>query len=182
MTAAIYNITVEQGSTFTRNFYFGQGAQVKITSYADAGGGVTTVAYTGKDPANDDRIVIINSKYYTGTWTVAAVDTNANTFTIATAFEATETGTYWMDAWPLTGHTYAGSIKENYGDSASIEDFTTALTDAAGGHLTVSLTSAETTALTSGKYYYDIEQTNTATTAVERILKGVCNVSPEITT
>ena len=182
MTAAIYNIIVEQGSTFTRNFYFGQGAQVEITSYADAGGGATTVAYTGKDPTNGDRIVIINSKYYTGTWTVAAVDAGANTFTIAAAFEATETGTYWMDAWPLTGYTYAGSIKENYGDAADIETFTTALTDAAGGHLTVSLTAVETAALTAGKYYYDIEQTHTASSAVERILKGVCTISPEITT
>ncbi len=181
MTAATYNMTIEQGTTFERNLFLGQGAQVEITSFADAGAGSTTVAYTGKDPTNGDRIVILQSDLYTGTYTVAAVDGTANTFTIVKAFEEDHTGAIWMDAYVLTGRTYAGMIRTSYTATAQTEDFTTALTDAAGGHLTLSLTKTETTALAAATYVYDIEETVTATAAVERIMRGTATVIAEAT-
>ena len=181
MTAANFNLTIMQGSTFSKSLYLGQGTQVEILSFADAGSSKTTITYKGKDPTLAAKIIILGSDFYTGTHTVASLDATANTFTISTAFQANETKATWMDPFDLTGHTYAGQIRTSYTAASETESFTTALTDATGGHLTISMTSTETAAIAAADYVYDIEQTTTAGGAIERILEGVAKVTPEAT-
>jgi len=43
------------------------------------------------------------------------------------------------------------------------------------------LTATETAALSSGKYVYDVEYTQSDTTTVERVAEGIITISEEVT-
>lgn len=89
----------------------------------------------------------------------------------------------------LTGYTVASQIRKSY-DSDLIETFTTVVTDAAEGEITLSLTPAQTRSLVVRKssnhdkpasfYVYDLEITS-AGGVVTRLLEGRIEVSPEVT-
>ena len=53
--------------------------------------------------------------------------------------------------------------------------------DAPTGKVRLQLTSTEASAIPAGRYLYDIEITNTVTSAKTRILEGIVVVTPEIT-
>lgn len=55
----------------------------------------------------------------------------------------------------LTDYTFAGSLKQNYHATTGV-DFTTVVTDAGAGILTVSLTDTTTADMTPGDWVYDI--------------------------
>jgi hypothetical protein len=80
----------------------------------------------------------------------------------------------------LTGYTVASQIRKSYGSSTSYT-FTASVYDAATGKVRLQLTSTQTSAIPAGRYLYDIEITNTSTTAKTRILEGIVTVTPEIT-
>jgi hypothetical protein len=94
-------------------------------------------------------------------------------------------------AYNLTGYTIAGKIRRKFSDSAALQVLTVAITDAAGGLFSVSLTAAETAALTLASTasnvderlqsigVYDIEITSGAT--VIRIAQGAVTLSLEAT-
>ena len=89
---------------------------------------------------------------------------------------ASSTGT----ALNLTGYTVASQIRKSYG-SSTYHTFTASVYDAATGKVRLQLTSTQTSAISAGRYLYDIEITNTSTTAKTRILEGIVVVTPEIT-
>ena len=60
-------------------------------------------------------------------------------------------------------------------------DFVCAITNASQGKIKMSLTNTTTAAISSGKYYYDLELVNTSTSVVNRLLQGVARVTPEVT-
>ena len=88
----------------------------------------------------------------------------------------------------ITGYTFRGKIKESAQDSSPVEEFTFALTDPGNGVVTVSLTAAETAAITATgdvydeytPYVYDIEMVDLSS-KVTRLLNGEVTVSPEVT-
>ena len=80
----------------------------------------------------------------------------------------------------LTGYTFASQIRKSYG-SSTYYTFTASVYDAATGKVRLQLTSTQTSAIPAGRYLYDIEITNTSTTAKTRILEGIVIVTPEIT-
>ena len=80
----------------------------------------------------------------------------------------------------ITGHTFESLIKRHYRSVTSIPiDIT--VENAVAGNILLKLTSAQTSALKSGKYLYDIEMTRTADNFKERIIQGVFTIRPEIT-
>ena len=89
---------------------------------------------------------------------------------------ASSTGT----ALNLTGYTVASQIRKSYG-SSTYHTFTASVYDAVTGKVRLQLTSTQTSAISAGRYLYDIEITNTSTTAKTRILEGIVVVTPEIT-
>jgi len=97
--------------------------------------------------------------------------TYSNIITVASA-----TGT----ALDLTGYTVASQMRKSYG-SSTFYTFTTSIYDAVTGKVRLQLTSTQTSAIPAGRYLYDIEITNTSTTAKTRILEGIVIVTPEIT-
>ena len=79
----------------------------------------------------------------------------------------------------LTGYTVAGQIRKNY-DSSTFTAFTGAVSNAALGQITISLTSPQTNTLVAGRYVYDVEITSSAS-AVTRVLEGQLEVTPGVT-
>jgi uncharacterized membrane protein YfhO len=77
----------------------------------------------------------------------------------------------------LTNYTVTSQIRKSY-DAATKTDFTTAKVDATG-QVTISLTAAETAALKSGRYVYDIEIASSSETL--RVLEGIVTVTPNVT-
>jgi hypothetical protein len=94
-------------------------------------------------------------------------------------------------AYNLTGYTIAGKIRRKFSDSAALQALTVTITDFPGGLFTVSLTAAETAALTLAATasnvderlqsigVYDIEITSGVT--VIRIAQGTVTLSQEAT-
>ena len=58
----------------------------------------------------------------------------------------------------LTDYTFAGSLKQNYFKQLSV-DFTTEITDAAAGIMSISLTDTQTADMTPGDWVYDVVMT-----------------------
>ena len=56
----------------------------------------------------------------------------------------------------LTGYTFDADVREDFG-AAVVETLTCTVTDAVSGKLTLSLTAAETLALTQGEYVWDLK-------------------------
>jgi hypothetical protein len=77
----------------------------------------------------------------------------------------------------LANYTVTSQIRKSY-DAATKTDFTTAKVDATG-KVTISLTAAETAALKSGRYVYDIEIASSSETL--RVLEGIVTVTPNVT-
>ena len=55
------------------------------------------------------------------------------------------------------------------------------MTDATNGKFTIQLSNSQTAAISSGKYYYDVELVNTGNNVVTRLLQGVARVTAEVT-
>lgn len=91
----------------------------------------------------------------------------------------------------LTAYTIAGKIRRKFSDSAALQVLTVTVTDAANGAFTISLTTAETAALTLASTdpnpdardhsigVYDIEITTGGVTT--RIMQGTVSLSLEAT-
>tara|TARA_R100000734_G_C3302419_1_gene92940 strand:- start:266 stop:595 length:330 start_codon:yes stop_codon:yes gene_type:complete len=79
----------------------------------------------------------------------------------------------------LTSHSFSGRISENY-NTTTVQDFTTAVTDAAAGTFTLSLTDAQTAALDPGTWVYDVVMTD-ASGKKTRLLQGNAFVSQGVT-
>ena len=79
--------------------------------------------------------------------------------------------------YPLTGATAAAILGETYSATAQT-DFTCEVAESTGV-ITVSLTAAETAAITITSGVWDIELTEGTT--VTRLLQGTVEISPEVT-
>ena len=78
----------------------------------------------------------------------------------------------------VSGYSAAGQIRKSY-TSSTATDFTMSLS-AISSSLTLSLNNSTTSAMTSGRYVYDIELTDPSG-IVSRILEGQVTVTPEVT-
>jgi hypothetical protein len=78
----------------------------------------------------------------------------------------------------LSGYTGRSQIRKHYTSSNSIS-FTVTLT-AIQGIVTLDLTSTQTSALTAGRYVYDVEVVSSSN-VVARIIEGNVTVTPEVT-
>ena len=83
-------------------------------------------------------------------------------------------------ALDLTNYTVKSQMRKSYGSSVAF-NFNATIYDAATGKIRLQLTAAAASAIPAGRYLYDIEITNTATSAKTRVLEGIVVVTPEIT-
>ena len=83
----------------------------------------------------------------------------------------------------LTGRTYAAQIRYKPAVAGTADaTFSVSLANLATGIVTISLTDTQTDALTPGRaYYWDLQETVTATSFVTTILSGKVTVVQDVT-
>ena len=86
----------------------------------------------------------------------------------------------------LAGYTGKGQIRKTYSssDSDAVTFAVVIPSPASSGILNLQLTNAQTSAMKSGRYVYDVEissNDSASNTLVERILEGQITVSPSVT-
>ncbi|CAB4154492.1 hypothetical protein UFOVP642_8 [uncultured Caudovirales phage] len=81
----------------------------------------------------------------------------------------------------LTGYTFAGKLKRSFTDANAAATFGIAVTNAALGQATWTLTPVQTQSLPPQVLRYDIEMTQTSSGTVTRLLEGEAWVSASMT-
>lgn len=79
----------------------------------------------------------------------------------------------------LTDHSFAAQVREHL-TSTTATDFTTAVTDAANGGFTISLTDTQTSAMETATQYYDIVMTK-PDGKKQRLMEGKAFVTGGVT-
>ena len=84
-------------------------------------------------------------------------------------------------AYDLTGYTAAAQIRKTYESSSATVSFTVAFaSDRTTGQLDLTLTGAQTSAVTAGRYVYDLLITSSAG-ALTRVVEGIAQINPRVT-
>ena len=79
----------------------------------------------------------------------------------------------------LSGYTVAAQMRKSY-YSTTANSFTTTITDASAGIITMAMNSANTSGLTPGRYVYDLLLTS-GTGVKTRVIEGIVTVMPSVT-
>lgn len=79
----------------------------------------------------------------------------------------------------LTGYSASSQMRKSY-YSASSTNITATVTGTANGEITLSMTSANTSSLTPGRYVYDLIINDGANT-ITRVVEGTVTVLPSVT-
>jgi hypothetical protein len=79
----------------------------------------------------------------------------------------------------LTNYTGAAQMRKHYTSNTSTA-FAVTL-GGANGTVALAMNAATTTNVTSGRYVYDVEITNTVTPSITRIIEGIVTVTPNVT-
>lgn len=80
----------------------------------------------------------------------------------------------------LSGYTAASQIRKSY-YSTSANNLTATVTGIANGEITLSMTAANTSNLTPGRYLYDLVITAPTTGVKTRVVEGIVNVLAGVT-
>ena len=83
------------------------------------------------------------------------------------------------DAVSLAGYSAAAQIRKSYSSSTSTA-FTTSISNASGGEITITLTDIQTAALEAGRYLYDVLITASGGDKT-RVVEGQVTVNPSVT-
>ena len=84
-------------------------------------------------------------------------------------------------ALDLTGYSGIAQLRKTYESITSVPFNVTFETPRTNGQVTISLTDAQTSALESGKYVYDVQYTHGNNVTVERVAEGIITISAEAT-
>lgn len=79
----------------------------------------------------------------------------------------------------LTNYTAAAQLRKSY-YSSTATNFTVAISDAAGGEITMTLTAANTANLSPGRYVYDLLITSPVSVKT-RVVEGIATILPSVT-
>jgi hypothetical protein len=84
------------------------------------------------------------------------------------------------DAVNLTTYSASSQLRKSY-YSSSANTLTATVTGNANGEITLTMTAANTAALTPGRYVYDLVITNTIDNSKTRVIEGTAIVLPSVT-
>ena len=79
----------------------------------------------------------------------------------------------------MTGYSAAGQIRKTYESSTVSATFTTSINES-GGQVTLSLTDTVTSAISAGRYVYDLNVTSSGGQTT-RVVEGQAIVTPGVT-
>ena len=78
----------------------------------------------------------------------------------------------------LADYSVAAHMRKSYYTN-TYTAFTSEVSDATNGEITISLSATQTSALKAGRYVYDLEASSSDETL--RVLEGIITVTPEVT-
>ena len=81
----------------------------------------------------------------------------------------------------LTGYSARAQMRSTKSASSVSATFTCTVTNASGGALKMELPNATSSALSAGKYYYDLELYTANDAIVARLMQGTVILTPEVT-
>ena len=81
----------------------------------------------------------------------------------------------------LTGYTVRGQIRKNYTSSTAVSFAASVVAPATDGKIQLTLTSTQTAAMKPGRYVFDVEIVETATSAISRVVQGQVEINPRVT-
>ena len=84
------------------------------------------------------------------------------------------------DAVNLTTYSASSQLRKSY-YSSSANTITATITGNANGQITLSMTAANTSNLTPGRYVFDLIITNSTDNSVTRVIEGTAIVLPSVT-
>ncbi len=102
------------------------------------------------------------------------IEQNANLTSIVTVNDAQG------DAVNLTTYSASSQLRKSY-YSSSANTLTATVTGNANGEITLTMTAANTAALTPGRYVYDLVITNSVDNSKTRVIEGTAIVLPSVT-
>lgn len=79
----------------------------------------------------------------------------------------------------LTGNTFSSQIRYNRNDSSVAAAFTCAITNAAQGQVSLTLSSGSSALLNDGTAYWDLQRTDAG--VVTTVIAGKCTVLADVT-
>ena len=81
----------------------------------------------------------------------------------------------------LTGYSARAQMRTTKSTTTVAATFTCTITAATDGALKMELTNATSSAMSPGKYYYDLELYTASNTIVQRLIQGTVILTPEVT-
>lgn len=182
--SATYDITIDQGATFSQQLIWTAGGAVSASCVAST----DTFTASGVQLTNGQAVFVrVDSGCENlATNTICYVrDASANSFKLAltsggSAINITTNGriTLWRCV-DLTGYTARMDIKATGQTTVSLTTENSRITLAADGTITLSIPAATTATMGPGTYAHDLEIVNGST--VTRVIEGAATVTPNIT-
>ncbi len=84
------------------------------------------------------------------------------------------------DALNLSSYSAASQMRKSY-YASSANTLSSVITGNANGEITLSMTAANSSNLTPGRYVYDLKITNSVDGSVTRVVEGTAVVMPSVT-
>ena len=81
----------------------------------------------------------------------------------------------------LNTYSVSSQLRPHITSSTLTATFTGTVVNATNGQLQISLTAAQTAAISPGKYFYDVEIFTSGDAVVTRLIQGSVVVTPEVT-
>ena len=80
----------------------------------------------------------------------------------------------------VTNYTFSSSIRKSYYSSGVAANLSVTIHDASNGNVVLSLNSATTSNIKSGRYLFDVKQVDSSNTTT-RLVEGVVTILPQVT-
>jgi len=178
--ATISNLSIDQGTTFSTSVTVNStAASTKLTAALTNSATTANVASTVEFPENGNLTVGNETIAYTGkTSTTFTGLTRGASSTTAIAHVDQTIVTFDSAALDLTGYSTLAQLRKSY-DSSTATTITTSITSATDGIIALSLTDAQTAALSSGRYQWDLTITS-GSSVVTRVVEGIAIINPSV--
>ena len=178
--ATISNLNIDQGASFSTSVTVNTTSATTTLSSALTSSATTIPVATSIGFPEAGTVKIVNEEItYTGTTTstLTGATRGANS-TTAIAHASGLTVTYTAGALNLTGYTTLGQLRKSYGSSTATA-LTTAVTAAATGDISITMTDTATAALDAGRYQWDLLITS-GTGSKTRVVEGIATINPSV--
>ena len=178
--ATISNLSIDQGATFSTSVTVNT-SDANTTLSAALTDSATTIPVVSSIEFPESGTVKIGNEdiTYTGTTTstLTGATRGANS-TTAAAYASGVAVTFTAGALNLTGYSSLGQLRKSYGSSTATA-MTTAISNAATGDISITMTDTATAALDAGRYQWDLLITSGSGNKT-RVVEGIATVNPSV--